>query len=135
MKDETVLREIAREAIAKGALPSRPPQQTWGGPGTGVKCALCHARVKNDELEFEVEFGRERYHLHLACFSAWDAERKAQIKPGIAVKAESPLDASAGAGQASASLSNDESRVLPERRSDGKIIDHGGERAYKPGAA
>src|SRR5690606_12611772 len=68
MNDELLLRRIARESIEKGVLPSHSPQQTWGGPGTGLTCALCGASVDRDELEFEVEFGRDRYHLHRACF-------------------------------------------------------------------
>lgn len=140
MNDEPELRRIAGESIADGKLPSRAPQQTWGGPGTGVKCALCRGRIDNDQLEFEVEFGRDagRYHLHLACFSAWDAERKAigARKPAAsgdpAADGARPLATSAAL---SASPSSDKKTALPARPSDGKITAHGGESAYKPGAA
>lgn len=138
MNEESVLREIARLAIATGALPSRPPQQTWGGPGTGAKCALCQAHVNSDELEFEVEFefesGSERYHLHLTCYSAWDAERKAQRKRGTAVSADTAREKSSTA-QRPKHLADEKSYALPEHRGDGKITEHGVERAYKPGAA
>jgi hypothetical protein len=131
MDDEIVLRRIARESIDKGILPRRSPQQTWGGPGTGLTCALCGAPVAKDELEFEVEFGRERYHLHRACFSAWDAERRAH---GVAA-AEQPASASSAARGALGAVANDGNHVLSDRRGDGKIMVHGDKRAFKTGAA
>jgi hypothetical protein len=131
MNDETLLRRIARESIAKGMLPSHAPEQTWGGPGTGVRCALCIAPVDKDELEFEVEFDRERYHLHLACFSAWDAERKTWNTAARALMGEKPPGKSRPTAIHSVSPSNDEHDTLPERQGDGNIGAHEGERAYK----
>jgi hypothetical protein len=131
MNDELALRRKARESIDKGILPKRSPQQTWGGPGTGLTCALCGASVDTDELEFEVEFGRDRYHLHRACFSAWDAERKAH---GVAT-ADEAASASPAATAVHASAANEADRVLSDRSSDGKIMVHGDKRAFKPGAA
>src|SRR5690606_2296819 len=131
MGNDYALRRLARESIAKGLLPDRSPEQTWGGPGTGAKCALCEALVRSDELEFEVEFGRDRFHLHLACFSAWDAERKAGF-------AESATPASVGArfpSRCPLSASSDKHRVLPDPEGDGKMLGNGGARAYKRGAA
>lgn len=132
MNDELALRRIARESIDKGVLPSRPPQQTWGGPGTGLTCALCGASVRKDELEFEVEVGRDRYHLHRACFSAWDAERKAH---GVAANESAGTYHPAAGAHAAASASGDMNRVLSDRIGDGKIMVHGDKRAFKPGAA
>lgn len=135
MNDDTVLRRIARESIAKGVLPDRSPEQTWGGPGTGVQCALCEATVTRDELEFEVDFGRERYHLHLACFSAWDAERKSQRRAAHTGLMEGRDESRPASKHSSSSSTSDSARVLPDRRADGKMAVDGGERSYKPGAA
>lgn len=124
--NDTALRRMAAESIAKGRLPNASPQQTSGGPGTGAECALCGAVIDKDELEFEVEFGRKvgRYHLHLACFSAWDAERKALMARG-----RPPADA-AGAAAVSAALSEspagNRKAALPAQGADGKITVHGG---------
>lgn len=126
MNDETALRTIARESIATGMLPRHDPRQTWGGPGTGMKCALCGARVGKDELEFEVEFDRDRIHMHLACFSAWEAERRAiGLSQGE----------NARSAQSRAVSSSSGNRVLPDRQGDGKMVADGGKRAYEPGAA
>jgi hypothetical protein len=51
----------------------------WGGPGVGFECTICRTPVKRDEVEFELEFlrdgvdpGREKYHVHIRCFTAWE---------------------------------------------------------------
>ena len=82
MKDECTLREKAREVIQGGELPNRAPDRIWGGPGAGDDCTICHAPVKCDELEFEIEFtrdgdhpGLDTYHVHIRCFAAWEFER------------------------------------------------------------
>ena len=83
MADEALLAEKAREAIRSGRLPARPPDRTFGGPGTGVTCAVCHEPVTRNQMELEIEFNRhgatpglDRYHLHTKCYAAWDLERK-----------------------------------------------------------
>ena len=53
--DEAVFREKAREAIRSGKLPTRRPDRTWGGPGTGVICTICGEPVAQDQLEWEFE--------------------------------------------------------------------------------
>lgn len=127
MNDESVLRRIARESIANGMLPRHSPKQTWGGPGTGAQCALCGASIDKHELEFEVEFGVERLHLHLPCYSVWDSERRARRAP--AVPSERAADTALAASP------SDRNAALPDRHADGKMVGDGGERAYKPGAA
>jgi hypothetical protein len=81
MTDNGALRQKVRELIQAGTLPDRPPDRMWGGPGGGGDCTICGAQVKRDEVEFEIEFARNgegtdlsRYHVHLRCFTAWDAE-------------------------------------------------------------
>jgi len=82
MVDEGTLREKARGVIRAGKLPNRPPDGMWGGPGAGADCAICREPVKHGEVEFELEFARDddarlldRYHVHIACFAAWQSER------------------------------------------------------------
>jgi hypothetical protein len=58
MPDEALLRAKAREAVRAGKIPSRRPDRTWGGPGVGVRCAICGEPVTKDQLEFQVEFAR-----------------------------------------------------------------------------
>ena len=60
MPDEPRLREQATEAIRNGKLPARSPDRTWGGPGVGAPCAVCDKPVTASEMEFEIEFARER---------------------------------------------------------------------------
>ena len=56
MPDEPLLREKAREAIRAGTLPSRRPDGTLGGPGSGGACALCRVLRRRDRLESAAEF-------------------------------------------------------------------------------
>lgn len=83
MSDRTALRDRVQEAIRAGKLPNRAPESSWGGLGCGAACAICGERLSPDEVELELEFatgqdgrGRENYHLHVACFSAWKFERQ-----------------------------------------------------------
>ena len=83
MPDETVLRAKAREAIRAAKIPLRRPDRTWGGPGAGTLCTVCGAPVTKDQLEFELEFDRDRdnpgldnFHVHIRCFAAWELERR-----------------------------------------------------------
>lgn len=78
MSEESSLRLKARTSIVSGLLPNDTPTGMWGGPGAGVECPVCAARVETDQMELELEFsrGRRGYHLHVPCFSAWEAERR-----------------------------------------------------------
>ena len=86
--DEPTLRDKVRRAVQVGTLPNRRPDRTWGGPSANGNCAICGASLKRDRVEFEIEFGRpgdlsapDRYHVHLRCFAAWEAECQA-LEPG-----------------------------------------------------
>jgi hypothetical protein len=74
------LREMAREAIDAGALPSRRPDSMWGGKGSGSRCSICGVPVTRDELEIELEFsgddcsGEGTFHVHVPCLAAWERE-------------------------------------------------------------
>jgi hypothetical protein len=63
----------------------------WGGPGVGDLCGICGSPVVRGQLEFEVEFARngagsgaDRYHIHIACFQAWESELQACEPTGAA---------------------------------------------------
>jgi hypothetical protein len=80
--DEAALRRRVRDVMHAGTLPSRPPDGTWGGHGVGAACAVCMKSIGEEELEFEIEFGRNggspnrsTHHLHVRCFEAWELER------------------------------------------------------------
>ena len=82
MPDEPLLRDKAREAIRSGKLPRRPPDRTFGAPGSGESCAVCGEPVAQDQMLLEIEYwrhgarpGLESYHLHLRCHAAWEFER------------------------------------------------------------
>jgi hypothetical protein len=79
MSDECALRERAREAIQDGRLPAGKPSRTWGGPGSGTRCSVCGEPVMPDQMELEIEYGRNgeapglaNYRLHVRCFAAWE---------------------------------------------------------------
>ena len=68
-----------------GGLPARRPDSIWGGPGAGACCTICGTHLADTEMELEIEFVRgdgfsaDRYHVHVSCFAAWEAElRKAE---------------------------------------------------------
>ena len=71
------LHQQARAAIQSGKLPSRVPDRTWGGPGVGAACPICGLPVSQQEMEFEMEFARDKFHVHLKCYAAWEFERQA----------------------------------------------------------
>ncbi len=77
-----LFRDRAPETIRTGTLPDLSPERTWGGPGSGTSCAICGARLKPEEPEFELEFAStgngtvgQGYHVHVFCFSAWERQR------------------------------------------------------------
>lgn len=78
---ERVLRDRARKKLRDATLPLVKPSRTWGGPGAGLKCAVCDLHITKDQIEFEVEFLRDGmavpdvFPFHLACFAAWELER------------------------------------------------------------
>ena len=83
MPDEKVLGAKSREVVLAGKLPSRRPDRTWAGPGIGNSSTICGARIKQDQVEFEIQFAHdgaaprvERFHVHLRCFAASEFERR-----------------------------------------------------------
>jgi hypothetical protein len=81
--DEQAVRAKVREVLQAGKLPNRKPDRTWGGPGVGAPCSVCDLPATRDQLEFEIEFardgdnpGRDKYHVHVRCFAAWEFERR-----------------------------------------------------------
>lgn len=90
--NESILREKAREAIRNGTLPARKPDRTFGGPGSGVRCALCDELIPQSQMELEIEFKRQgvtpglaRYQLHLRCLAAWETALRSWPDGGTGV--------------------------------------------------
>lgn len=75
---ESELRERARELIHEGRLPDRAPARVWGGPGTGVQCALCEEAIPSTEMEYEADAtvgsAVRTLHFHFVCHAAWQLE-------------------------------------------------------------
>ena len=80
--DQTGLCQRVRNAIREGKLPTRPPDRTWGGPGSGVPCAVCDLPIPRAGMQFEIQFAIDGsppdfniYHVHTSCYAAWNLER------------------------------------------------------------
>jgi hypothetical protein len=83
MSGNATVRDGVLETIRSGKLPDRCAERTWAGRGCGASCAICGRPVNADELEYELEFvthddGKQptAYHVHNACFWAWECERR-----------------------------------------------------------
>jgi len=81
--DKGHLRERARDAILSGKLSAETSYRAEGGPSPGGVCAVCDRELLPRELEYEVEFDQDTrraaptmFHLHVACFEAWEIERR-----------------------------------------------------------
>jgi hypothetical protein len=80
--DDDFLRGKAREAIEARTLPNLAPDQVWGGPGTGARCAICGVSTTHADIELEIEFADDGYagpsshFVHLRCFSVFELERQ-----------------------------------------------------------
>ena len=70
MNDECTLREKARQAISGGRLPTRKPDRTLGGLGSGSTCGVCGELNRHGSTP-----GLDTYHLHPRCFTIWDLVR------------------------------------------------------------
>ena len=131
---ESTLRHRVREAIRAGKLPNRRPERTWGGRGDGAPCAICDELVQQDEVEFELDFGRSEDDpglgndgmgllVHLRCFQAWELERQnfdASVGP---IPASEPTRLAASAGASESNSGTASSGVLPGQAGDGTIPD------------
>ena len=55
--------------------PSRKPERTWAGYGTGADCDVCHRVIEPNQIEYEVELAdgsaMQVLHLHRQCFQQW----------------------------------------------------------------
>jgi|RhiMethySRZTD1v2_1073278.scaffolds.fasta_scaffold00140_39 hypothetical protein len=78
LNNDSVLLAKAREAMQTGDLPRRYPDELWGGPATGARCAVCGATTTPGDIEVEFEFTRDsqrtKYHAHPRCFSIFSYE-------------------------------------------------------------
>lgn len=127
MHDESTLRRHARQAIETGKLPDRLPDRTWGGPGCGDCCSICSSPVKPDELELEIEFvralGRDRHHVHIRCFAAWEFELRNLKRSGETLSSSGPDQRNTAGG-----------RGLPEPLEGRKMDPRGDNKIYTRGA-
>ncbi|HET8551897.1 MAG TPA: hypothetical protein VFM97_05420 [Gammaproteobacteria bacterium] len=76
------LRKQARDLIRRGRLPVTGPKSTWGGRGSGTRCALCGSKIGFAEVEIEAEFASARgasrldkLYFHGYCFAEFELER------------------------------------------------------------
>jgi hypothetical protein len=88
--EQLPLRAAARRAISNGVIPTQKHIGTWGGFGCGARCCICGEAIRVEQLEFEIDFPRagaataeSSYHLHAACFHAWEAERETLVGGGL----------------------------------------------------
>jgi hypothetical protein len=82
MPDDALLREMARERLRAGKLPSRGNGRAiLGQRGSGAACGVCDVVITRDEIEGAIEVGQhgasgtETYHFHARCYEAWAVER------------------------------------------------------------
>jgi hypothetical protein len=78
-----------REVSQPAKLPDRRPDNMWAGRSAGLPCAICGAAVSLDEMEYELEYARNRpesgmdtYHVHVPCFTAHIWEVKGSTRAG-----------------------------------------------------
>jgi hypothetical protein len=98
MKNESHLREKAREAIRNGKLPTMEARRTWGGPGSGTVCSVCGEPVSQGQMELEIEYRRDgrtsdpdHYFFHVRCFAAWECESRNHLAQGT-ISSNGPRD-------------------------------------------
>jgi len=53
---ESVQRSMARHAIESGRIPRKDPERVRSGPGLGASCSVCDVPIRQELMEFEVEF-------------------------------------------------------------------------------
>jgi len=86
----TILREAAIAAILAGRIPGTGHFRVWGGHGQeGTHCVICTLRIRSSDYVLAVEFARAEgffyddpaYHVHRACFTAYQTIRRAERIP------------------------------------------------------
>jgi hypothetical protein len=74
--DSEQRREAVMEAIRVGIVPREQPRKVWAGVGTDKRCAVCGARLRASDIEFELEFASGlSIVVDRQCHSLWDQER------------------------------------------------------------
>jgi hypothetical protein len=78
-KDAWARLELIRWKLKHGQLPRESAQKIWAGYGRGAECAACGRRIKDSEVEYELEFASLMHlrpvRLHRTCCDVWNAER------------------------------------------------------------
>lgn len=87
MPDENVLGAKSREVVLAGKLPSRPPDRTWAGPGIGNSSTICGARIKQDQVEFEIQFAHDG-----AAAGVEASRRGSSSATGMSARATRPME-------------------------------------------
>jgi hypothetical protein len=102
MSNDSYVRRKVREVMEAGKLPHRQPDHIWGGPGSGLSCAICDVALERDGVELEIQYlpdagSAGSYRVHVGCFS--------QFEPGRPCRRRMPAPGLTGMGV----------RVAPER--------------------
>lgn len=76
--DPSIPRLLIREKLATGCLPHTHIPRIWGAPGQGETCDGCGGTVTRAQMLMEGALDARGcgVRFHVACFSAWDAERE-----------------------------------------------------------
>lgn len=79
--EDTALRARIREMLRTGSLPCDEPVATWGGSGSGLRCAVCREPIDASEIEYEVDLPSARgIRLHRQCHALWLEECQEEVK-------------------------------------------------------
>jgi hypothetical protein len=81
MSNDSYVRRKVREVMEAGKLPHRQPDHIWGGPGSGLSCAICDVALERDGVELEIQYlpdagSAGSYRVHVGCFSQFELERQ-----------------------------------------------------------
>lgn len=78
---EQQLRAVVRYLIDHGQLPVMRADHLAAGYGSGDGCAVCSLEITGGQVDYEVRLeGREPWHFHITCFSAWQLECAARLR-------------------------------------------------------
>lgn len=91
MTETKSLRRTIHTALLAGELPDCRPEWTWGGRGSGEQCRFCSEIIQREDMELELEFGRQAtghagatYRVHVHCYSAWEEVRRSEATAAAA---------------------------------------------------